>query len=141
LKARVLAECMQLGASVAEVAMSHGLNANLVHKWRRAVQAVQVSTTRQTAIALPPVLSEGYFQSEAAMDWKQHITTDPSILRRVSRCTGTRVPVTVVLDNLADVATPAKILRQYPGLRAEHLQAVHCYASELARERIVFLPA
>jgi transposase len=35
LKARVLAECAQPGASVAQVAMSHGINANVVHKWRR----------------------------------------------------------------------------------------------------------
>ena len=39
LKTRVLAECMQPGASVAKVAMTHGLNANLVHKWRRATEA------------------------------------------------------------------------------------------------------
>ena len=56
LKARVLTECMQRGASVAKVAMSYGLNANLVHKWRRAVQTVQATqatTTRPAAIALP----------------------------------------------------------------------------------------
>lgn len=35
LKAQVLAECDQPGASVAGVAAAHGLNANLVHKWRR----------------------------------------------------------------------------------------------------------
>lgn len=35
LKQRVLAECAVPGASVAKVAMAHGLNANLVHKWRR----------------------------------------------------------------------------------------------------------
>ena len=35
LKATVLAECDEPGASVAAVAQSHGLNANLVHKWRR----------------------------------------------------------------------------------------------------------
>jgi len=35
LKRQVLAECAQTGASVARVAMAHGLNANLVHKWRR----------------------------------------------------------------------------------------------------------
>ena len=35
LKALVLAECAKPGASVAQVAMTHGLNANLVHKWRR----------------------------------------------------------------------------------------------------------
>ena len=52
LKTRVLAECMRPGASVATVAMSHGLNANLVHKWRRAVRVGQVVTTRPSAIAL-----------------------------------------------------------------------------------------
>jgi transposase len=35
LKARVLAECAAPGASVAKVAMSHELNANVVHRWRR----------------------------------------------------------------------------------------------------------
>jgi transposase len=35
MKAQVLAECAQPGASVAAVALSHGFNANVVHKWRR----------------------------------------------------------------------------------------------------------
>ncbi len=35
LKAKVLSECSVPGASVAQVALAHGLNANLVHKWRR----------------------------------------------------------------------------------------------------------
>lgn len=35
LKAQVLAECAEPGASIAHVAMSHGINANVVHKWRR----------------------------------------------------------------------------------------------------------
>lgn len=35
LKAKVLSECAAPGASVAQVALAHGLNANLVHKWRR----------------------------------------------------------------------------------------------------------
>lgn len=35
LKQRVLAACAEPGASVAQVALAHGLNANLVHKWRR----------------------------------------------------------------------------------------------------------
>jgi len=32
-KARVMAECGQPGVSVASVALSHGLNANLVRRW------------------------------------------------------------------------------------------------------------
>jgi|SRR5665213_3743110 len=35
LKARVLLECAQLGASVAGIAQKNGLNANLVRKWQR----------------------------------------------------------------------------------------------------------
>lgn len=35
LKAQILAECATPGASVAKVAMSHGVNANVVHTWRR----------------------------------------------------------------------------------------------------------
>lgn len=33
-KARVMAECDAPGASVAKVTMAHGINANIVHRWR-----------------------------------------------------------------------------------------------------------
>jgi transposase-like protein len=35
LKAQILAECDLPGASVAKVALSHGINANIVHGWRK----------------------------------------------------------------------------------------------------------
>lgn len=34
-KAQVVAQCDAPGASVAKVAMSHGINANVVHGWRQ----------------------------------------------------------------------------------------------------------
>jgi transposase len=34
-RAQVLAECDAPGASVAQVAMTHGINANVVHRWRQ----------------------------------------------------------------------------------------------------------
>lgn len=34
-KKRVLAECQHTGESIAGVALRHGLNANLIHKWRQ----------------------------------------------------------------------------------------------------------
>lgn len=34
-KAKVIQECAQPGASIASIALSHDLNANLVHKWIR----------------------------------------------------------------------------------------------------------
>jgi len=33
LKAQIVAECGQPGVSIADVALSHGVNATLVHKW------------------------------------------------------------------------------------------------------------
>ena len=34
-RALVLEQCAAPGASVAKVALSHGMNANIVHRWRR----------------------------------------------------------------------------------------------------------
>ena len=53
LKAQVLSECEQRGASVASVAMSHGINANIVHKWRRLAGAAPVAVTSFVPVALP----------------------------------------------------------------------------------------
>lgn len=53
LKAQVLAECNQPDASVAAVAQSHGLNANLVHKWRRTLAGAAQAATRATQLSDP----------------------------------------------------------------------------------------
>lgn len=59
LKAQVLAECAQAGASVAGVALAHGLNANVVHKWRReaAARIDAVPVTGFIPLALPAAAS------------------------------------------------------------------------------------
>lgn len=54
---------------------------------------------------------------------------------------GTRIPVSVVLDNLAAGETRERILDEYPSLTSEHIAAAIGYAADLARERIVPLPA
>ena len=56
LKQRVLAECDSPGASVARVAMAHGLNANLVHKWRRLTRfSAPAATTSASQAQFIPV--------------------------------------------------------------------------------------
>jgi len=56
-KAKVLAACDEPGASVAAVAHAHGLNANLVHKWRRSLDIKSLSSaagvTASEFVALP----------------------------------------------------------------------------------------
>jgi uncharacterized protein (DUF433 family) len=75
------------------------------------------------------------------MDWKPHITADPQVMHGAVCFRGTRVPVSVVLDNLAAGETAASILAEYPTLRPEYIPAAIGYAADLARERIVPLPA
>jgi uncharacterized protein (DUF433 family) len=76
-----------------------------------------------------------------AMDWKPYISTDPQIMHGAVCFRGTRIPVSVVLDNLAAGETAERILEQYPSLKREHIPAALGYAADLARERIVPIPA
>lgn len=76
-----------------------------------------------------------------AMDWKPYINTDPNVVHGTACFRGTRVPVSIVLDNLAANETPERILDQYPSLKPEHISAAIAYAADLARERIVPIPA
>lgn len=75
------------------------------------------------------------------MDWRAYITTDPLVMHGSACLRGTRIPVSVVLDNLAAGEPIARILEQYPSLQPEHVSAAIAYAAELARERIVPIPA
>ncbi|PPS23372.1 transposase [Pseudomonas amygdali pv. morsprunorum] len=52
-KTKVIQECAQPGASIASVALSHNLNASLVHKWIRLQS--QKSTALQPAFIPLPV--------------------------------------------------------------------------------------
>ncbi|MCS9871954.1 transposase, partial [Pseudomonas aeruginosa] len=66
-KAQIVEECTQPGASVAGVALSHGLNANLVHKWIRRQQA-QLPAVPSSFIPIPLVPSLPATSSAAAAD-------------------------------------------------------------------------
>lgn len=73
-------------------------------------------------------------------DWKDRISVDPSICHGKACIKGTRVMVSVILDNLASGETPERILASYPTLEKQDIEAALWYASEMARERIVVLP-
>lgn len=66
------------------------------------------------------------------MDWKQVITADPLTLHGAVRFAGTRIPVSVVLNNLAAGVAPEDILALYPSLRPEHIPAALAYVADSA---------
>ena len=75
------------------------------------------------------------------MTWQDHITVDPAVVHGKACIRGTRIPVTVVLANLAAGLTADEIIHSYPSLNHEAIQAALAYAADLADERVLPLPA
>lgn len=73
------------------------------------------------------------------MNWRNFITVDPAICHGQACIKGTRVMVSVVLDNLADGLDAQETLKSYPSLTKESIQASINYAAELARERVIVM--
>jgi uncharacterized protein (DUF433 family) len=71
------------------------------------------------------------------MKWQERITSDPSICHGKTCIKGTRIMVSVILDNLAAGISNEEILQSYPSLNQLDIQAAISYAAELARERII----
>ncbi len=71
------------------------------------------------------------------MDLSDHIMADPAICHGQACVKGTRIPVSVVLDCVADGMTEQAILAEYPTLTVEGIRAAAAYAAALAREEIV----
>jgi transposase len=54
-KAMVLAQCEERGASVAQVAMSHGINDNVVHRWRQLAREGKLTTSKTSEFVAVPL--------------------------------------------------------------------------------------
>ena len=75
------------------------------------------------------------------MNWRERITVDPLICHGKACIKGTRIMVSVILDNLAEGVNETEILKSYPSLRPEDIKAAIAYAAELSRERLVSVSA
>ena len=75
------------------------------------------------------------------MHWQDHISVDPNICHGQACIAGTRVMVTVILDNLAAGLTVEEIVESYPSVSADAVKATLHYAAELAKERMIPLGA
>lgn len=64
--------------------------------------------------------------------WKDHIVSDPEILRGKPRLKGTRIPAGLVLGCLAAGKTADDIVAEFPNLTRDQIAACLDYARELA---------
>ena len=64
-KVQVLSECDAPGASVAKVAMSHGINTNVVHGWRKLAREAGGASSASLREFVPVALPSAPTQSVA----------------------------------------------------------------------------
>ena len=69
------------------------------------------------------------------MRWQDHIVASPDTLHGAPRFKGTRIPVSLVLEDLAVGATMEELHQDYPSLQPEAVAAALAYAAALASHR------
>jgi uncharacterized protein (DUF433 family) len=74
------------------------------------------------------------------LEWQERISINPVVCHGKACIRGTRVMVSVILDNLAAGIAHEELLQSYPSLRELDIQAALAYAAELAREGTADLP-
>ncbi|HIK13258.1 MAG TPA: DUF433 domain-containing protein [Oscillatoriaceae cyanobacterium M33_DOE_052] len=67
-------------------------------------------------------------------NWQEQIQSNPKVCHGKPCIKGTRIMVSVILDNLAEGLTLEEIVREYPPLTEENVRAAIAYAAALARE-------
>lgn len=73
--------------------------------------------------------------------WRERISVDPAVCHGKACIRGTRIMVSVILDNVAAGIPRSEILASYPAVRPQDIDAALAYAAELVREGSVDLPA
>ena len=77
----------------------------------------------------------------AANKLLDRISIDPNVCFGKPCIRGTRLWVSLIIDNLAAGVTEAELMEYYPGLKKEDIFAALAYAAEMTRERHVDLKA
>ena len=67
---------------------------------------------------------------------RERVTIIPDVYGGQPCIRGTRIPVAIVLDALAEGLSPQEIIDHYPSLTVEDIRAAVAYAAELARESV-----
>ena len=73
-------------------------------------------------------------------DWKERISIDPNVCHGKPCIKGTRIWVSLIVDNLAAGSSESEILEAYPSLTKDDIRAALAFAAEMSRERYVDIP-
>jgi uncharacterized protein (DUF433 family) len=71
----------------------------------------------------------------------ERISVDPAVCFGKPCIRGTRIWVSLILDNLSEGVSEKELLKAYPSLRPEDIRACLAYAAEMTRERVIPVPS
>ena len=69
--------------------------------------------------------------------WQDYVSIDPEIHHGEPCITGTRVPVAIIIGSIADGMTTDEVIKEYPQLNHETVQAALAYAADVVRQEIL----
>jgi len=70
------------------------------------------------------------------INWEEHVVVDATVCGGQPCVKGTRIPIAVLLDGLAEGLSPAELIDHYPQISLADIGAALGYAAELARESV-----
>ena len=70
----------------------------------------------------------------------QRIAIDPNVCFGKPCIRGTRIWVSLIVENFAEGVSEAELLHAYPQLQPDDIRAALAFAAEMTRERIIPLP-
>ena len=71
------------------------------------------------------------------IDWKAFVAIDPEIHHGEPCIKGTRVPVAVLVGSIADGMTIEEVVKEYPQVAPEAVQAALAYAADVLRQEFI----
>jgi uncharacterized protein (DUF433 family) len=72
------------------------------------------------------------------MDWQERISIDPKVLVGKPVIAGTRIAVEFIVELLAEGWTREEVIRNYPQLTLDDIQAALHYAAETMKQEHVY---
>jgi len=93
-------------------------------------QCLRVFSGIMTITQLTEKLVLSIWNGGGIMDWRKRISVDPEICHGRTCIKGTRIMVSIILDNLAENVSIEEILKSYPSLSHEDIQAAIAYSDK-----------
>jgi transposase len=115
-KKQIAQQACEPGVSVSRLAQQHGINANMLFKWRRQLLAGLFDTTQSRQVMLPVALVEASASNAPAVKTKRHAVavTVSAVDIGVGRHGVIEIQIaeaTVRFDGHADLATLRSVIR------------------------------